>query len=452
MKRETLLMTLFFAILFGVCYSATSWLATLHASLPTWNFAFEARVPFIPSFAILYLTIIPALLLAPLFFPTRDALTPLFFTLCVETVIACAFFLVIPLTSAFVRPPTHGWIGYVFRFADTLNLQSNQFPSLHVAFACTAAWAYGPRLRALRAAWCTAVSASAWLIWEHHLIDLAGGAVLAATCIVWIYLPLQDREKRRLFWTELWCLEQCARFSLRHRRYLVIFAAIWGPSILNWRALRVVRVAFCTAQWIDDVLDGDRSSRREPLEVVDEFLSQESWLFEELRKLDAEDKFIALVREMRRDRERVINNARWNAGEIDEHLRRTFHLSVELMLILTGSRGRANDVPALIDALAWCSTFRDLDEDLRKGLMNIPIEVDDVDAWARRRHLQAAAILHTSAAEVANLDDRRSREILGMFQRSIENFHKRYGRAQNSEPGNGRTTARRSPAHRPSGT
>jgi hypothetical protein len=269
------------------------------------------------------------------------------------------------------------------------------------------------------------------LIWEHHFIDLAGGAVLAAMCIIWIYLPLQNREKRRVLWIELWCLEQCARFSLRHRRYLVIFAAIWGPSILNWRALRVVRVAFCTAQWIDDVLDGDRRSKREPLEVVDEFLSQESWLFEELRKLDAADKFIALIREMRRDRERVLDHARWRSDQIDEHLRCTFHLSVELMLILTGSRARADDVPALIDALAWCSTFRDLDEDLRKGLNNIPIEVSDVDAWSRRRHAQAEVALRASSLQIAKLDDRSSSQILGMFQSSIERFARGFVPLQN---------------------
>ena len=426
MKRETLPLTLFFAILFGVGYGATSWLATLHASLPTWNFAFESRVPFIPSFAILYLTIIPALLLAPLFFSTRDALTPLFFTLCVETILACTFFFAMPLASAFVRPPVGGWIGIIFRFADTLNLQSNQFPSLHVAFACTAAWAYGPRWRALRAAWCFGVIASAWLIWEHHFIDLIGGAILAAICLRTIYTPLQHREKREIVWLELWCLAQCARFSLRHRRYLVIFAAIWGPSIFNWRALRVVRVAFCTAQWIDDLLDGDRPSKREPLEVVDEFMSRDSWLLGELRKLGAEEKFIALVGEMRRDRERVLARARWSAGEIDEHVRRTFELSVELMLIVTGARARASDVPALIDALAWCSTFRDLDEDLNSGLINIPREIDDLHAWARRRHAQAALSLRRSAIEIAALDDRRSQRLLGKFQSSIERFHKRF--------------------------
>ena len=432
MKRETVPLFIFFSALFGIGYSGASWLATQHASLPaTWHFAFETRVPFTPAAAILYLTIVPALMLAPFLFPSRDALTPLFFTLCVETVVACAFFVVMPQTTAFVRPPTYGWIGAIFRFADTLNLQSNQFPSLHVAFACTAAWAYGSRSRfpllLFLGAWCLAVSASAWLIWEHHLLDLAGGAVLAAICLRWIWLPLQQAGARRIVWTELWCLKQCARFSVRHRRYLVIFAAIWGPSLFNWRALRVVRVAFCTAQWLDDLLDGDRKSKREPLEVVDEFLAQESWLLEELQRLEARDKFVALIGEMRRDRERVLARARWSSDQIDAHLRCTFHLSVELMLIVTRSKARAGDVPALIDALAWCSTFRDLDEDLRKGLINVPREVDDIDEWSRRRHLQAAATLRASALAIEKLEDRRARQILGRFQSSMERFHRKYG-------------------------
>ena len=68
-----------------------------------------------------------------------------------------------------------------------------------------------------------------------------------------------------------------------------------------------------------------------------------------------------------------------------------------------------------------------LDEDLRKGLNNVPIEVIDIEEWSRRRHFQAEGTLQASARQIANLDDRRSREILGMFQKSIERFHKKYG-------------------------
>jgi hypothetical protein len=284
--------------------------------------------------------------------------------------------------------------------------------------------------RAFWTIWALIVTASAWLIWEHHFVDLIGGAVLAAIGIRLVY-PVE-------WWVELRCLEQCARFSMRHIRYFVIFAVIWGRSLGRWRERRVVRVAFCTLQWIDDLLDGDRACTREPLDIADALLDDMTRrtfsgeplsrltkaLFEDLDE-EAQQTFIALVREMRRDRERVLQHAVWSAPEIDEHLRRTFELSVDVMLSVTGCRARAADVAPLIEVLAWCSTFRDLDEDLRKGLINIPREVADVQQWARERHASALVTLNASSQSIARLDDPAARKILGVFQKSIERFARR---------------------------
>ncbi len=435
--RETLPLSALFAATFGVCYCTASWLAMRHASLPAWNLPFEQHVPFMPSMAVVYLTIIPALLLAPFLFRTREELAPLVATLCAETLIATAFFLAVPLGSAFVRPPVGGWVGPIFRFADALNLESNQFPSLHVAFACTAAWAYARRGgragKLLWALWCATVSVSAWLIWEHHFVDLIGGAMLAWLCVAVFY---ERDDVPEAIWIESCCLVQCARFSMRHVRYFVIFVAIWGPSLLRWRERRVVRVAFCSAQWIDDLLDGDRRSEREPLDVIDELLAMldanadrrrdplsrlTAALFRELSD-GAKQRFLDLVREMRIDRVRVLGAERWSEAELDAHHRRTFALSVDVMLEITGCRARAVDVPALIEALAWCSTFRDLEDDLRRGLINIPREVKDVEAWARERHARALDDLAASAAAIARLGDPQSRRILGVFQRSIARY------------------------------
>ena len=230
-------------------------------------------------------------------------------------------------------------------------------------------------------------------------------------------------------WVEACCLWQCARFSLRHPRYFVIFLSIWGPSLVAWRKRRRVRVAFVTLQWIDDLLDGDRKSKREPLEIVDELLAGNSphplarlmaTLFSDLDAV-SRDEFLALVREMRRDRVRALARETWSEAELDQHHRTTFNLSVDLLLRVTGCRARASDVAPLVDALAWCSVFRDLDDDQRKGLNNVPCDVD-VMTWARARHEQAKVTLRQSADAIAKLDDPEARKILGVFQRSVERF------------------------------
>ena len=138
----------------------------------------------------------------------------------------------------------------------------------------------------------------------------------------------------------------------------------------------------------------------------------------------ARRQFIALVRCMRRDRLRVLGAEVWSQDELDAHHSATFSLSVDLMLITAGCSSRAHEVPALVDALAWCSVFRDLEDDQRKGLNNVPGEVE-VAVWTRDMHARAVVTLQQSEQEIARLDDARARRILGIFQSSIEKFARR---------------------------
>ena len=440
--RKALPYALVFAALFAVCYGGAAWWTARYASLPAWDFAFEHRLPVVPWLSVVYLTITPALVVAPFVLRTRAELGPFAAALCIETVIATACFLMFPQSTAFVRPEVTGWARLPFTLADTLNLHYNEFPSLHVAFAVSAAWAYR---RFAWKVWAAAVAVSAWLIYEHHLADILGGIVLA-----FVVMRFVARERT---WVELCCLDQCARFSRRHIRYFVIFAAIYAPSLLHWRRYRAVRTGFCAAQWIDDLLDGDRPSTREPLVIIDTLLDEmerSTFSTHPLSRLTAAHfaelddtsrrEFIALVRCMRRDRVRVLNREVWSGAELNAHHRTTFAWSVNLMLATTGCTARASHVPALIDALAWCSVFRDLDDDLRKGLINIPREWVDVAAhpregraeaapyvfnvaeWSRVSHVGALMTLERSAREIAELGDPRARKILGIFQKSIEKF------------------------------
>lgn len=443
--RETAPLCVAFALLFAVLYGGTSWWTTRLGTLPNWNLPFEARVPFVPSLCLVYMTITPALLLAPFVFRSRRAMAPLFVTLTAELFVACVFFVLVPQTVAWSRPPVTGWVAVPFAVADAMNLSYNQFPSLHVAFAFTAALAYSRRRGAIAKlawiAWAFAVAGSAWLIWEHNLLDLAGGVALAGTAMAVLYTRVERGYDALAI--ELTCLAQCALFARRHLRYALIFVIIWGASIRRWRQTRVVRTGFCCAQWIDDLLDGDRPTDREPLLVVDDLLQQvetrrfaadelsqlTAWFVRDLEACDprAVDTFVALVREMRRDRERALSRATWPEADLDDHHQRTFRCSVDLMLTATGCTARATDVPHLVDALAWCSVFRDLEDDLRAGIVNVPQEVvaagsSAVDDWQRRSRLAALQALELSRAEVAAIGDARGRRILSIFQRSIERF------------------------------
>jgi membrane-associated phospholipid phosphatase len=439
-RRHELLICLAFALLFGVCYSFTSWWTAMHsASLPAWALPFERHLPFVPSLSLVYLTITPALLLAPLLLP-RERIAPLAIALSVETLVACTCFLLFPQTTAFPPRVVTGWARIPFALADALNLDYNTFPSLHVAFACSAAWAYATtRTRALLwTAWSVAVAASTLLMHEHHLADIAGGAALAVAAVSLVYARLDD--------IELLCLRECMRFSRRHVRYFVIFVAIYAPSLLHWRRYRAVRAGYCAAQWIDDLLDGDRASAREPLEIVDELVAEMShneWSLQPLSRLvaalfaeldeSARREFIQLVLTMRRDRVRVLHAEVWDQSALDAHHRVTFSLSVNLLLATTRCNARAEEVPSFVEALAWCSVFRDLDDDLRKGLVNIPRGAD-IELWTRDSHARACIAIEHSARELTQLADARARRILSVFQSSVEKYARRQARSPVGAP------------------
>jgi membrane-associated phospholipid phosphatase len=442
--RRTLPVGAAFAILFAICYGGASWITGQYASLPAWDLPFEQRIPFVPATSVVYLSLTPALCLALLIFRRRSELAPFAAVLGAQVLIATACFLVFPQTTSFVRPPVIGWARWPFELADTMNLRYNHFPSLHVSFAFSAACAYGQRTgvlgKTLWALWSVAVAASTVLMWEHHVVDIAGGLILALASMTLLYPRLRRREVQAAIGIELSCLAQCARFSRRHLRYFVIFLAIYLPSLLHWRRYRAVRTGFCAAQWIDDLLDGDRPSAREPLHVVEELvvemergefstqpLSRLTAAFFRDLPASARAEFIALVRTMQRDRLRVLRGEIWPANELREHHRATFALSVNLMLIAAGCTARAEEAPSLIDTLGWCSVFRDLDDDLRKGLVNVPEHVwrswpDAAAAWAGDEHRRALPLIARASEEVAAIADPRARRILGIFQTSVASF------------------------------
>ena len=130
-----------------------------------------------------------------------------------------------------------------------------------------------------------------------------------------------------------------------------------------------------------------------------------------------------------------------------EHHRRTFHLALDLALQLSGSRLRAADTPELIEALAWSSPVRDLDEDLEKGLINVPSEViaeagwtgreenlepildtPAVVDWLRREHRRGAASILALGERLPSIDDRRGRKILAAFRRVLAAYERKYRR------------------------
>ena len=113
--------------------------------------------------------------------------------------LAGAFFLAFPLRFAFPRPETTGWTGPIYRLLYGFDRPYNLFPSLHIAIATILAGLYGRHsrgvVRMLVYGWFCTIAVSTVLTYQHHVIDVAGGVVLALFC--YFVVPERGEDVRR---------------------------------------------------------------------------------------------------------------------------------------------------------------------------------------------------------------------------------------------------------------
>ncbi|MFL6231933.1 MAG: hypothetical protein ACJ76N_02250 [Thermoanaerobaculia bacterium] len=262
---------LFFKIFYSV-YGGASLLAKLRRPHVDFYFPWEMRLPFLPAWTLVYLTVPLLLLLTPFVLRTWRSFMPFFLTLTAETLVAGVFFLAVPLAQAYPPRVASGFLGGVFHMADRLNLDYNKLPSLHLAFAVTAAVVFGRRCgwlgRTLLSLWVVAVSASALLIHEHQVLDLAAGLALGLAGVATVQRRTSDDRLLDTLRIDGLCLQELSSFARWRPRRLRPFFTLTRVSLFRWRQTRTLRAAYCLALHVDDVLNGGRRVKGDPEEDV----------------------------------------------------------------------------------------------------------------------------------------------------------------------------------------
>lgn len=240
------------------------------------------------------------------------------------------------------------------------------------------------------------------------------------------------------------CLQELFHFSRRHLRYAKIGVLLYLLALKDRRLARQLRFGFCALQLIDDILDGDRPVSGEPLETIDALVAalasglwQESRLHVLMRAFWAQiaqhENAVELQAQVRRviaamcfDRRRVRDQLVLTEDALRAQHHETFGASLDIVLALVGSSMRVSREDVLLDAFAWSSTIRDLDDDLAKGLVNIPREVwgdgPAKAAWLDRQRKKFSADLRTSREAVAVKADAAGRRVLLMFLSSMDRY------------------------------
>ncbi|HEX5442284.1 MAG TPA: phosphatase PAP2/dual specificity phosphatase family protein [Pirellulales bacterium] len=174
------------SLLFVVVYSGTSWLTSLRTDVGTWYYEWERWIPFVPWMALPYMSIDLFFLSAP--FVMRDRRELVVFTQRVTLAIAVAgvFFLVMPLQLAVERPKLDGLMGAAFGWFFAMDQPYNLCPSLHIALRTLLSAVYarytGGWLKLAALVWFSLIGFSTLLLYQHHVVDVIGGFLLAISC------------------------------------------------------------------------------------------------------------------------------------------------------------------------------------------------------------------------------------------------------------------------------
>ena len=190
-------------LIFAVLYSLTNaYSMALFDSYPerinTLAIMIDRRIPFIPAMIIPYSW--SMILFIASFFMVRTVrqLSVLRARLIIATLLACLIFYLYPARFSFVRPLTSDWTAFGYQFLDVTDKPFNQMPSLHVSYALllgASLWnvvssQYKWRsniYRLLLAIVCILIIVSTVFTYQHHLLDVVGGFVLAGIVLIIVH-------------------------------------------------------------------------------------------------------------------------------------------------------------------------------------------------------------------------------------------------------------------------
>jgi membrane-associated phospholipid phosphatase len=189
-RSKALVVSAGLSILFLIVYGSCNWITSRRGNVGTFYFEWEREIPFVPFFILPYMSIDLFFIVAPFLSRTDRELSVLAKRIAVAIIVAGICFLLLPLRFAFPRPHTDGWLGALFDWFRGMDAPYNLLPSLHAALMLILLDVYFRHTRGfVRVAimmWFVLIALSPLLTYQHHVIDIVGGFVLAALCF-WLF-------------------------------------------------------------------------------------------------------------------------------------------------------------------------------------------------------------------------------------------------------------------------
>lgn len=255
---------------------------------------------------------------------------------------------------------------------------------------------------------------------------------------------------------ELLCLREFARFISRHRRYLAPVMILYLRIFLTWRSTTLLRAAFAFTQGMDDILDADRpfvgSRRAYGAMILQEirsgvFLDQSAMSqlaqFIITQRPELVPDLAELLEVLIFDNTRMDEKLVLSAQELHQHHLKTFEISCRLLMRLLGKDVAHEVLLPVAQSLAWCSVMRDLEDDLARGLNNIPQHIwstisrpvapkdislePRVAAWIREEYDRVRGPISQAIGHLKNADSKALLFFMLPVRRYHHNYPQRYG-------------------------
>lgn len=145
----------------------------------------DRTIPFIAAFIVPYSWSFILFCLSFFLVKTPKQLSNLTRRLIVSTLIGCCIFYLFPAKFSFDRPVTEHWTNFGYQLLNLTDKPYNQAPSLHVAYAIVLGASLWPAFKSklhklLLIIICVLITVSTVFTYQHHVLDVVGGGMLAA--------------------------------------------------------------------------------------------------------------------------------------------------------------------------------------------------------------------------------------------------------------------------------
>src|SRR5436305_8443872 len=185
-RSKALVVSAGLSVLFLIVYAGCNWITARRANVGTLYFEWEHKIPFLPLFILPYMSIDLFFVVAPFLCRTDRELSIFARRIAAAIIVAGSCFLFFPLRFAFPRPHADGWLGALFDWFRGMDAPYNLLPSLHAAFTLILLDVYFRHtcgfIRVAMMTWFVLIALSPVLTYQHHVIDIVGGLVLACYC------------------------------------------------------------------------------------------------------------------------------------------------------------------------------------------------------------------------------------------------------------------------------